>query len=42
MTNTTFYKLGRLAGAKARKVQWMWNSLTGDDEKAIAAEKWRS
>ncbi len=38
MTNTTFYKLGRLAGAKARKVQWMWNSLTGDDEKAIAAE----
>lgn len=38
MTNTTFYKLGRIAGAKARKVQWMWNSLTGDDEKAIAAE----
>ena len=38
MTNTTFYKLGRLAGAKARKVQWMWNSLTGDAERAIAAE----
>ena len=38
MTNSSFYKLGRLAGAKARKVQWMWSSLTGNDEAAIQAE----
>ncbi len=38
MTDSSFYKLGRLAGAKARKVQWMWSSLTGNDEAAIQAE----
>ncbi len=38
MTNSRFYTLGRLAGAKARRVQWMWSSLTGNDEVAIQAE----
>jgi predicted Zn-dependent protease len=38
MTDSGFYKFGRLAGAKARKVQWMWSSLTGNDEVAIQAE----
>ncbi len=38
MTDSAFYKFGRLAGAKARKVQWMWSSLTGNDEAAIEAE----
>ena len=38
MADSSFYRLGRLAGAKARKVQWMWSSLTGNDEAAIQAE----
>jgi predicted Zn-dependent protease len=38
MSDSSFYRLGRLAGAKARKVQWMWSSLTGNDEAAIRAE----
>ena len=38
MTDSTFYRLGRFAGSKARKVKWMWSSLTGDDEEAIRAE----
>ena len=33
------YKLGRLAGRKARKAQWVWNSLTGDEPAAIEAER---
>ncbi|MDP6580294.1 MAG: M48 family metalloprotease [Vicinamibacterales bacterium] len=38
MTKSGFYKLGRLAGGKARKAKWMWSSLTGDETEAIAAE----
>ena len=38
MTDSAFYKLGRLAGSKARKVKWMWSSLTGDETEAIRAE----
>ena len=38
MTESGFYKLGRLAGGKARKVKWMWSSLTGDEDVAIRAE----
>ncbi|MEE2636890.1 MAG: M48 family metallopeptidase [Acidobacteriota bacterium] len=38
MPNTVFYRLGRLAGGKARKAKWMWNSLTGDEPQAIEAE----
>ena len=38
MTDSSFYKLGRLAGGKARKVKWMWSSLTGDETEAIQAE----
>ncbi len=38
MTESGFYKLGRLAGGKVRKVKWMWNSLTGDETEAIQAE----
>lgn len=38
MTESGFYKLGRLAGGKVRKVKWMWSSLTGDETKAIQAE----
>ena len=38
MTESVFYKLGRLAGSKARKVKWMWSSLTGDETEAIQAE----
>lgn len=33
-----FYRLGRLAGGKARKARWVWHSLTGDDRRAIEAE----
>jgi predicted Zn-dependent protease len=38
MTDSTFYKLGRLAGGKVRKAKWMWSSLTGDETEAIRAE----
>lgn len=38
MTESGFYKLGRLAGGKVRKVKWMWSSLTGDETEAIQAE----
>lgn len=38
MPQSTFYKLGRLAGGKARKAKWMWSSLTGDEPEAIRAE----
>ena len=38
MTESGFYKLGRLAGGKARKLKWMWSSLTGDETEAIEAE----
>ena len=38
MTDSGFYKLGRLAGGKVRKVKWMWSSLTGDETEAIQAE----
>ena len=38
MTDSPFYRLGRLAGGKALKVKWMWNSLTGDETEAIQAE----
>ena len=38
MTDSAFYRLGRLAGGKARKVKWMWSSLTGDETEAIQAE----
>ena len=38
MTDSAFYRLGRLAGGKARKVKWMWSSLTGNETEAIAAE----
>ena len=33
-----FYRLGRLAGGKARKAKWVWHSLTGDQRQAIEAE----
>ena len=35
---SVFYRIGRLAGRKARKAAWVWHSLTGDDDKAIEAE----
>ncbi len=35
---SVFYRLGRLAGRKARKATWVWHSLTGDDGKAIETE----
>ena len=35
---SVLYRLGRLAGRKARKATWVWHSLTGDDDKAIEAE----
>ena len=38
MTDSSLYKLGRLAGGKVRKVKWMWGSLTGDETEAIGAE----
>ena len=38
MTDSAFYRLGRMAGGKARKVKWMWSSLTGDETEAIQAE----
>ena len=38
MTGSVFYKLGRLAGGKARKVKWMWSTVTGDEAEAIRAE----
>ena len=38
MTDSAFYRIGRLAGGKARKVKWMWSSLTGDETEAIQAE----
>ena len=38
MTDSALYKLGRLAGGKARKVKWMWSSVTGDETEAIRAE----
>ena len=38
MTDSGFYKLGRLAGGKVRKAKWMWSSLTGDETEAIEAE----
>ena len=38
MTDSSFYKLGRLAGGKVRKAKWMWSSLTGDEAEAIQAE----
>ena len=38
MTDSAFYRFGRLAGGKARKVKWMWSSLTGDETEAIRAE----
>ena len=33
-----FYNLGRKAGPKIRKGQWIWHSLTGSADDAIAAE----
>ena len=38
MLDSIYYKLGRLAAGKARKVKWMWSSLTGDEPEAIRAE----
>ena len=38
MTESGFYRLGRLAGGKVRKAKWMWSSLTGDEPEAIEAE----
>ena len=38
MTESVFYKLGRLAGGKARKAKWMWSAVTGDEAEAIRAE----
>ena len=35
---SALYRLGRLAGRKARKAKWVWHSLTGDDRQAIEAE----
>ena len=33
-----FYKLGRMAGPKVRKGKWLWQSLVGSEDEAIAAE----
>jgi predicted Zn-dependent protease len=38
MTESAPYRLGRLAGGKARKVKWMWSALTGNESDAIEAE----
>ncbi len=35
---SALYRLGRLAGRKARKAKWVWHSLAGDDRQAIEAE----
>ena len=33
-----FYKLGKLAGPKIRKAQWVWAEATGSEAEAIEAE----
>jgi beta-barrel assembly-enhancing protease len=33
-----FYNLGRMAGPKIRKGKWLWQSLVGSEDEAIAAE----
>ncbi len=33
-----FYKLGKLAGPKIRKAQWVWAEATGSESEAIEAE----
>ena len=33
-----FFSLGKAAGPKVRKARWIWRSLTGTAEEAIAAE----
>ena len=38
MAESPLYKLGRLAGSKARKARWVWNSLAGNETEAIRAE----
>lgn len=34
-----FYQLGRLAGPKIRKAQWMWAATTASEDESIAAER---
>ncbi len=38
MAEDLFFKLGRKAGKQLRKGQWIWSSLTGSEEDALAAE----
>ena len=38
MPFSTPYKLGRLAASKARKIKWVWSSLTGDSTESLRAE----
>ena len=38
MTESGFYKFGRLAGVKYRKAKWIWESVAGDEDEAIRTE----
>ncbi len=38
MTESGFYKVGRLAGVKYRQAKWIWESVAGDEDKAIRTE----
>ncbi len=38
MSESSFYKLGKLAGVKFRKAKWMWQAATGSETDAIRAE----
>ena len=38
VSESGFYKLGKLAGVKFRKAKWMWQAATGSETDAIRAE----
>ena len=38
VSESSFYKLGKLAGVKFRKAKWMWQAATGSETDAIRAE----
>lgn len=38
VTESGFYKFGRLAGVKYRKAKWIWESVAGDEDEAIRTE----
>ena len=38
MTESGFYRFGRLAGVKYRRAKWLWDSVAGSEEDSIRAE----